>query len=68
MSQMIAEKVKPLCIQVDKLRDEHKQLKMQLYELEQYGRRPLIWISGIPESSAEDTKAKSIDVTTKAGI
>lgn len=68
MSQMIAEKVKPLCIQVDKLRDENKQLKMQLDELEQYGKRPLIRISGIPESSAEDTKAKIIDVTTKAGI
>lgn len=68
MSQMIAEKVKPLCIQVDKLRDENKQLKMQLDELEQYGRRPLIRISGIPESSAEDTKDKIIDVTTKAGI
>lgn len=58
-SQMIAEKIKPLCIQVDKLRDENKQLNMQLDELGQYGRRPLIRISGISESSAEDTKAKS---------
>lgn len=66
---MIAEKVKPLCTQVDKLRDENRQLKMQLDDLEQYGRRPLIRISGIPNlRSAEDTKAKIIDVTTKAGI
>lgn len=46
----------------------NKQLKMQLDELEQYGRRPLIHIPGIPEPSAEGTKAKTIDVTTKAVI
>ena len=41
---------------------------MQLDELEQYGRRPLVRISGIRETNGEDPKAKILEVTTKAGM
>ena len=40
---------------------------MQIDELEQYGRRPLVRISGIRETNVEDPKAKILEVTTKAG-
>lgn len=65
---MISQKVEPLCAQVDELRAENKELRMQLDELEQYGRRPLVRFSGIPETTGEDTGAKILEVTTCAGI
>lgn len=62
---MISEKVEPLCTQVDDLRTENRQFRMQL---EQYRRRPLVGFSCIPETATEDTQAKIPVVTTKAGI
>ena len=68
ISTIVSEKIKPLNDQVDKLRCENHQLRMQLDELEQYGRRPLVRISGIRETNGEDPKVKILEVTTKTGI
>ena len=65
---MISEKVEPLQAKVDELQTENKQLRAHLDELEQYGRRPIVRISGIPESPTEDTQTKILEVTAKAGI
>ena len=43
-------------------------LHLQLDELEQYGRRPLVGFSGIPEVQGEDTTDLILNVTKKAGI
>ena len=55
ISQMISEKVEPLQAKVDELQSENKQLRAHLDELEQYGRRPIVRISGISETPTEDT-------------
>ena len=68
ISTIVSEKIKPLNDQVDKLRCENHQLRMQLDELEQYGRRPLVRISGIRETNGEDPKVKILEVIIKTGI
>lgn len=62
------EKTEPLRNQIEQLQIENMNLRTYLNELEQYGRRPLIRLSGIPESSSEDIKAKILETTSKAKI
>lgn len=68
ISNMIEEKTEPLRNEIEQLQRDNMNLRRDLDELEQYGRRPLIRLSGIPESSSEDTKAKILDATSKAKI
>lgn len=65
---MIKEKTEQVRNQIEQLQRENMNLRRDLDELEQYGRRPLIRLSGIPESSLEDTKAKILEATSKAKI
>ena len=53
-----------------KLETINNDLHLQLDELEQYGRRPLVRFSGIhvPEAQGEDTTDLILNVTNKAGI
>ena len=67
-TNIIEEKITPLQTEINLLKSENIDLKRQLDELEQYGRRPLIRFSGVPETDGENTKAKILDVTTVAGI
>lgn len=55
---MIEEKTEPLQNLIEQLQIKNMNPRKDLYELEQYGRRLLIRLSAIPESSSEDTKAK----------
>ena len=68
VSQMIDEKLAPVHQEMEQLRADNNDLRRQLDELEQYGRRPLIRFSGIPESTGENTNSKLLDVTKSAGI
>ena len=68
-SAIIEEKIAPpLHTEINALRTENNDLRRQLDELEQYGRRPLIRFSGIPEMVGEDTKTKILEATATAGI
>ena len=68
VNQEVAKAVQPLQARITKLEDINTDLHLQLDELEQYGRRPLVRISGIPESPAENTTDLILDITSKAGI
>lgn len=67
-SKIVDEKVTPLKAQIHKLQTDNDDLRRQLDDLEQYGRRPLIRFSGIQETPGEDTRAKILEATSKAGI
>jgi hypothetical protein len=64
----VAKAVEPLKAKITKLETVNNDLHLQLDDLEQYGRRPLVRISGIPETPEENTTDLILDVTTKAGI
>lgn len=65
MANMIEEKTEPLQNEIEQVQIENMNLRKDLDELEQYGRRPLIRLSSIPESSS-DTKAKILETTSKS--
>lgn len=50
------------------LKNENQELKLSIDELEQYGRRNAVRISGIPETPQEDTDAIVRDVASKMGV
>ncbi|KAJ8305667.1 hypothetical protein KUTeg_016212 [Tegillarca granosa] len=50
------------------LRSENNELKLCVDDLEQYGRRNAIRLSGIPEKSDENTDNIVIDIASKIGI
>lgn len=57
--KIINEKTAPLITKIDNLEKENRKLKNEVDALEQYGRRSLIRISGIPEPTEEgDTTEK----------
>jgi hypothetical protein len=68
IQEMVAVETGPLKEEIKTLKRENMELRLQVDDLEQYGRRPLIRISGIPESPAENTTDKILQVTMKAGI
>ena len=68
VNQEVAEAVQPLHARITKLEETNTDLYLQLDELEQYGRRPLVRISGIPEYPAKNTTNLILDITSKAGI
>jgi hypothetical protein len=55
VQENVQKAVKPLQKKIVKLEAENKNLFMKLDDLEQYGRRPLIRVSGIQETNLEDT-------------
>lgn len=68
VKQEVTKAVEPLNAKINKLESMNNDLHLQLDELEQYGRRPLVRFSGIPETAGENTTDLILDVTTKAGI
>ena len=57
--QLINEKTAPLLTKIDNLEKENRKLKNEVDALEQYRRRSLIRISGIPKPAEEgDTTEK----------
>jgi hypothetical protein len=57
--KIINEQTAPLITKIDNLEKENRKLKNEVDALEQYGRRSLIIISGIPEPTEEgDTTQK----------
>jgi len=55
--------------EIKSLRLENKDLRQKLDDLEQYGRRPLVRFSGIPENGKdEDTTSLVLDVASKANL
>lgn len=67
-SNIIEEKIAPLHTEIETLKTENNDLRRKLDELEQYGRRPIIRFSGLPETEEEDTKSKILNATRAAGI
>jgi hypothetical protein len=53
---------------ITRLQTVDSDLHLQLDDIEQYGRWPLVRISGIPETPDENTTNLILDVTTRAGI
>ena len=64
----VAWAVEPLHNRITNLEQENKTLFHQLDELEQYGRRSMVRVSGIPEQPDEDTSSLLIEAAKKAGI
>lgn len=62
---MIEAQTESLRNQLAQLQTENMNLCRDLDELDKYG-RPLIRLSGIPETSSEDTQAKILEATSKA--
>lgn len=60
------EPFKPNYVEPSKLEEENGKLSLQIDELEQYGRRPLVRVSGIPETNGEDTTRMISDASNKA--
>jgi len=60
IEHIIESKTAPLISKIEKLEKENVQLKNDIDELEQYGRRNLIRISGIPESKEEGDTTETI--------
>ena len=58
----------PLEEKIRHLQTENSKLFLQIDELEQYGRRPLVRVTGVPENQGEDTASLILDITKKAGI
>lgn len=50
------------------LRNENQELKLCIDELEQYGRRNAVRISGVPERTGENTDDIVRDIATKMGV
>jgi hypothetical protein len=65
---MVAIEMQPLKDELNALKRENFELRHQIDDLEQYGRRPLIRVSGIPETPGENTTEKILQATVKAGI
>ena len=55
VDRMVEDKLKPVHAELQLLRNENQKLKYKLDDLEQYGRRSLMRVSGIPEVPGEDT-------------
>ena len=68
VQENVQKAVKPLQNKIVKLEAENKNLFMKLDDLEQYGRRPLIRVSGIQETNQEDTTLKILEAVRDAGI
>ena len=68
IQEIVAVETGPLKEEIKTLKRENMELRLQVDDLEQYGRRPLIRISGIPESPSENTTDKILQVTMKAGM
>ncbi|OWF36741.1 hypothetical protein KP79_PYT25993 [Mizuhopecten yessoensis] len=68
ISSLIQKEMAPLRVELDAIKLENQDLRLKLDDLEQYSRRPLVRISGIPESQHENSTALVLDVIDKAGI
>jgi hypothetical protein len=68
IKDMVAIKMQPLKDELNALKRENFELRHQIDDLKQYGRRPLIRVSGIPETPGENTNEKILQATVKAGI
>lgn len=68
VAREVAKAVEPLKTKISKLEEENGKLFLQIDELEQYGRRPLVRVSGIPETNGEDTTRMILDASNKAGV
>lgn len=68
VQDLIQQMVEPIRADVNLLRQENENLRLQLDELEQYGRRSLIRVSGIPETPEESTTEKLLEVTSSVGV
>ena len=68
LKEMINEVTDPLQEEIRILKDENQRLKLQIDDVEQYGRRSLVRVSGIPEEKGENTTEKILEVTSEAGI
>lgn len=51
-----------------KLEEENGKLFLQIDDLEQYCGRPLVRVSGIPETNGEDTTRMILDASNKAEV
>ena len=64
----VTKAVQPLVAKINHLEEENRSLFFKLDDLEQYGRRPMVRVSGIPESPNENTTEKIVTTLAKADI
>ena len=55
VERMVEDKLKPIRGELQLLYNENQKLRYKIDDLEQYGRRSLMRVSGIPEAPGEDT-------------
>ena len=68
MENEVTKAVQPLVAKINHLEEENRSLFFKLDDLEQYGRRPMVRVSGIPESPNENTTEKIVTTLAKADI
>jgi cell division protein FtsL len=68
VSIKVEKAVQPLEEKIRHLQTENSKLFLQIDELEQYGRRPIVRVTRVPENQGEDTASLILDITKKAGI
>lgn len=64
----VTKAVQPLVAKINHLEEENRSLFFKLDDLEQYGRRPMVRVSGIPETPNENTTEKIVTTLAKADI
>ena len=64
----VTKAVQPLGAKINHLKEENRSLFFKLDDLEQYGRRPIVRVSGIPETPNENTTEKIVTTLAKTDI
>lgn len=64
----VQNQIAPLVSRVESLESENDKLRLQLDDLEQYGRRSLVRFSGFPEKERENTTDTVLQATAACGI
>jgi len=52
---VVSQQTEPLKHEIQELKNENEEMKLKIYELEQFSRRPLVRFNGIPETASENT-------------
>ena len=64
----VTKAVQPLGAKINHLKEENRSLFFKLDDLEQYGRRPIVRVSGIPETPNENTTEKIVTTLAKTEL
>lgn len=68
INAIVQNQIAPLTARVKSLETDNENLRHQIDDLEQYGRRPLVRFSGFPENERENTTDIVLQATAACGI